>query len=814
MTGFNTPRWRGICENQLHYTDIGFAIWATEATAILEVVIRRFAFLKKQVVSMITNRSTRMGAFILMIFVLVFSSSGCQPSLPINQLPVATPSVIPLPTAPTKVVIPYRSISEESLFTYLEDLTSIQPYSGWRNSASSGEAEAFDYVEKTLSAFSNLQNGGLELERQSFNVYLSTEIWDSSLNLTVDGQGINVPAEGMRGNRFDRQIAAYFDSDGAFDDSESDPMTTSGAPLAVQDEDTLYNLTKNDYEDRILFLDYSLIDSVTNPASNNAVGAYENSNRLLEMVNQGLSGVVFVTHFSNTTRQSHGLSIGEGDYAFGMEVPRKRIPILYVRIEDLAAAGISTWGDLQRVESAQLTLDTDVFSPGISGNVIARIPGADSSKAVILGAHIDTPNTPGALDDGSGSAALLEVARVLNDSQIKPPVDIYLAWFGSEELGIYGSSYFVSTHQELLDHTLAMVQMDGLGSPLDGINCHITMALASYDRFGDSRLLLPDFLSNAVASQGITLDRYIEHGVESDNSNFETFDVPNINLMYVNANNLNGVRPIHYYVHWHDPYDDLERARTVGAAFVDMTKVMLAAALEIGNIQPNLRVTPTPSRRALIVASHTESFGITSLRELGTALSWEGFDVDLIPYGQAITPADLKDVDIAILPPALNSPRHALEVWSETELSALKGYVESGGFLVVVNSGHVYVSTIMNNSLNLSKRSANALLEPMGIRFKFGGTSNDNTALAVSEHPLTIDATYLTLLGNNVVPFDMKTGSVLIRGSGSPLVGLVDYGTKGGQVLVIGELSILQESRGGAKNMQFIKNIAHYASTH
>ncbi len=187
---------------------------------------------------------------------------------------------------------------------------------------------------------------------------------------------------------------------------------------------------------------------------------------------------------------------------------------------------------------------------------------------------------------------------------------------------------------------------------------------------------------------------------------------------------------------------------------------------------------------------------------------------DLIPYGQAITPADLKDVDIVILPPALNSPWHALEVWSATELAALRGYVENGGFLVAVNSGHDYVSTIMNNSLNQDRRSANALLEPMGIRFKFGGANDGNTAVAVSEHPLTMNATYLTLLSNNAVGFDMKTGLVLIQGAGSPLVGLVDYGTKGGQVLVIGELGLLQESRGGARNMQFIKNIAHYASIH
>jgi hypothetical protein len=338
------------------------------------------------------------------------------------------------------------------------------------------------------------------------------------------------------------------------------------------------------------------------------------------------------------------------------------------------------------------------------------------------------------------------------------------------------------------------------------------MTLASYDRFGEKRMPLPDFLSNAVAPQGIILDRYIEHAVDSDHNNFEAFDVPNVNIMYMNTNILqNRVRPVHFYVHWHDPYDDMERARIMGAEFVEMTRVMLAAALELGTLQPDLRVTPSPSRRALMVASHTESFGITFLRELGAALSWEGFDVDLIPYGQAITPAELKDVGIVILPPALNSPRHASEIWSENELSTLAGYVENGGFLVVVNSGYDYASTIIHNSLNQDKRFANALLEPMGIRFKLGGTGNDNTALAVAEHPLTLDATYLTLRGDNSVRFDMKTGAVLVHGTGSPVVGLVDYGARGGQVLVIGELGLVQAASQSSKNMEFVNNIAAYA---
>ena len=54
-------------------------------------------------------------------------------------------------------VDPIELVSEESLFSFLEDLTSIRPYLGWRNSASRGEAEAIAYVEETLLGMSYLK---------------------------------------------------------------------------------------------------------------------------------------------------------------------------------------------------------------------------------------------------------------------------------------------------------------------------------------------------------------------------------------------------------------------------------------------------------------------------------------------------------------------------------------------------------------------------------------------------------------------------------------------------------------------------------
>ena len=72
---------------------------------------------------------------------------------------------------------PFALISSENLYAVLEDLTAIQPYSGWRNSASSGEAEGLDYIAGRLADLGYLASLGMEQERQTFRVPTATEIW-------------------------------------------------------------------------------------------------------------------------------------------------------------------------------------------------------------------------------------------------------------------------------------------------------------------------------------------------------------------------------------------------------------------------------------------------------------------------------------------------------------------------------------------------------------------------------------------------------------------------------------------------------------
>jgi len=86
---------------------------------------------------------------------------------------------------------------------------------------------------------------------------------------------------------------------------------------------------------------------------------------------------------------------------------------------------------------------------GTRKNVVATLPGlVDPSRVVYITAHFDatspTPETcaPGADDNGSGTAAVLEAARIL--SQYPFEYTIKFVCFNGEEQGLYGSAAYVS----------------------------------------------------------------------------------------------------------------------------------------------------------------------------------------------------------------------------------------------------------------------------------------------------------------------------------------------------------------------------------
>ena len=97
-------------------------------------------------------------------------------------------------------------------------------------------------------------------------------------------------------------------------------------------------------------------------------------------------------------------------------------------------------------------------------NVIAELPGR-TDEVVQLGAHLDSvPEGPGINDNGSGSAAILEVAE--NLQKVRPEATLRFSWWGAEESGLLGSTHYVEgLPQEEIDRISAYLNFDMIGSP-------------------------------------------------------------------------------------------------------------------------------------------------------------------------------------------------------------------------------------------------------------------------------------------------------------------------------------------------------------
>jgi hypothetical protein len=110
-------------------------------------------------------------------------------------------------------------------------------------------------------------------------------------------------------------------------------------------------------------------------------------------------------------------------------------------------------------------------------NVLAYLPGK-SDEYVILGAHYDHLGRgnsdslapaqigqihPGADDNASGTAGLLELARLLAPMKGQLQRGILFASFAGEELGLLGSAAWVKNPTKPLDKAVAMLNMDMIG---------------------------------------------------------------------------------------------------------------------------------------------------------------------------------------------------------------------------------------------------------------------------------------------------------------------------------------------------------------
>ena len=161
-------------------------------------------------------------------------------------------------------------------------------------------------------------------------------------------------------------------------------------------------------------------------------------------VEAGATAFVFANHVEGTLPPTG--SVGTADSPIG-EVPA-------VGVSKEAGARLS-----RRNEGDDLTVAVDCETPAAtSGNAVAEV-GPDTDEHLIVSSHVDAHDlAEGAMDNGAGTATIVEVARALAAREDELDVRVRFAAFGAEEVGLVGSS--VAAEAADRDAVRAVVNVD------------------------------------------------------------------------------------------------------------------------------------------------------------------------------------------------------------------------------------------------------------------------------------------------------------------------------------------------------------------
>ncbi len=166
------------------------------------------------------------------------------------------------------------------------------------------------------------------------------------------------------------------------------------------------------------------------------------------------------------------------------------------RLAEIPAAGVSYeegWELSRRAKRGQLEIEMSIHNecgPGQGFHVVGEIKG-QSDDTIIAGAHFDGHDiSQGAMDDGTGTVVVLELARMLGALKGQFKRTIRLIAFDAEELGVLGSAEYVKAHQHDLGSVSLMINLDGAWGP---VGSHGFMTCGFKDTEAVLRTYLKDF---------------------------------------------------------------------------------------------------------------------------------------------------------------------------------------------------------------------------------------------------------------------------------------------------------------------------------
>lgn len=120
-------------------------------------------------------------------------------------------------------------------------------------------------------------------------------------------------------------------------------------------------------------------------------------------------------------------------------------PGINIPVVGLSFAAGEALYQLSLTDEVMIHVDAQVISETRqTQNIIADTPGGRDDAVVVVGGHLDSvPTGPGIQDNGSGSAAILEIALQMAALGIEPVNKVRFAFWGAEEFGLIGSRHYV-----------------------------------------------------------------------------------------------------------------------------------------------------------------------------------------------------------------------------------------------------------------------------------------------------------------------------------------------------------------------------------
>lgn len=144
------------------------------------------------------------------------------------------------------------------------------------------------------------------------------------------------------------------------------------------------------------------------------------------------------------------------------------------------------------MENFEYPYHSGIINTGWQYNVVADKKGIyNPDTFFVVGAHYDSyasydtltyfNNSPGADDNASSVAAILEIARMFHKYNIQPIKTLRIELYAAEELGLHGSNYAIQqSHYRYNEHIAAMMNLDMIGYNPDTINAD-SVKLVYYD---------------------------------------------------------------------------------------------------------------------------------------------------------------------------------------------------------------------------------------------------------------------------------------------------------------------------------------------